>query len=66
MNAEKHEDEKKKLDETLKESFPASDPSSTNQSDPEPVRPIDRKPAHIDQNLVDKLAREAAEKMSQQ
>ncbi len=46
-----------KLDEALKETFPASDPSSTNVADAKPVRPVHRLPPLIDPGLVEELAR---------
>lgn len=45
------------LDETLKETFPASDAPATNAPEIEPVRPSNRKPAVIDMALVNRLAR---------
>ncbi len=50
------------LNKTLEQSFPASDPASTNQTDETPNRPIDRKPAIIDKKSVDALAKEADRK----
>lgn len=47
----------KDLDETLKETFPASDAPATNEPEIEPVRPANRKPAVIDMALVERLAR---------
>ena len=50
------------LDKALKETFPASDATSTNEVDRKPVRPLHRKPAKIDKGLVDELAREVERK----
>ncbi len=50
------------LNKALEQSFPASDPASTNQSDETPVRPINRKPAIIEKSSVDALAKEASRK----
>jgi hypothetical protein len=50
------------LNKALKQSFPASDPASSNETDEIPVRPIDRKPAVIDKTSVDALAKEASRK----
>ena len=50
------------LSKALEQSFPASDPASTNQSDETPVRPVDRKPAIIEKSSVDVLAKEASRK----
>lgn len=59
-----HSDEK--LDDTLKESFPASDPNSGNVIDKHPSRPADRKPAKIDKATVDKLAEEVQRRLKDQ
>ncbi len=53
----------RKLDQSLRDTFPASDPNSQNEVDHKPVRPIDRKPAHIDRDNVKKLADEVAKKL---
>lgn len=58
-------DADKELNESLKDSFPASDPSSGNQTEKKPVRPVDRKPAKIDKELVDRLAKEVDKKQRQ-
>jgi hypothetical protein len=50
------------LSKSLEQSFPASDPVSSNESDENPVRPIDRQPAEIDKTSVDALAKEAKRK----
>ncbi len=59
-------DAEKKLNDTLKESFPASDANSSNEVDVRPVRPEDRKPAKIDKALVDKLAEEVRQKQREE
>ncbi len=53
----------KDLDNALAATFPASDPVNiaTDRSS-EPDRPIGRRPAKIDQALVDKLAREVSQR----
>ena len=62
MDTKHTRDAEKKLDRSLKESFPASDANSSNQVDHEPVRPVHRKPAKIDQHTVDKLAEQVRRK----
>jgi hypothetical protein len=57
----KHESDKD-LDRALKDTFPASDPTSGNRIDEKPVRPVHRRPAKIDKALVDKLAKEVERK----
>ena len=53
----------KELDKALEATFPASDAISIdNQVSDVPDRPIDRRPPTIDKKLVDKLAKEVAEK----
>lgn len=53
----------KELDKALEATFPASDAVSIdNQVSDSPDRPIDRRPPTIDKKLVDKLAKEVAEK----
>lgn len=53
----------KELDKALEATFPASDPISIdNIVSDVPDRPIDRRPPSIDKKLVDKLAKEVAEK----
>jgi hypothetical protein len=53
----------KELDKALEATFPASDAVSIdNQVSDMPDRPIDRRPPAIDKKLVDKLAKEVAEK----
>jgi hypothetical protein len=53
----------KELDKALEATFPASDAVSIdNQVSDTPDRPIDRRPPFIDKKLVDKLAKEVAEK----
>jgi hypothetical protein len=53
----------KELDKALEATFPASDPVSIdNQVSDAPDRPIDRRPPTIDRKLVEKLAKEVAEK----
>jgi hypothetical protein len=49
--------------ETLKDSFPASDPASSNQVDKRPVRPEDRQPAEIDHEKVVELSEEVRSKL---
>ena len=53
----------RKLKETLKDTFPASDPLSSNEVDEVPVRPVDRQPADLDRANVDKLAEEVRRKL---
>lgn len=48
-------------EQALEQTFPASDAVSTNQADKTAVRPLDRKPALIDQSLVDELADKVAD-----
>ena len=43
MTEVKH-DHDRKLNKSLEDTFPASDPNSRNETEKEPVRPIDRKP----------------------
>lgn len=51
------------LDSALQGTFPASDPVAVGDFTAEqPDRPIDRRPAPIDKNLVAKLAREVADR----
>ena len=51
------------LDNALEATFPASDPVSIGgTTSDKPKRPADRRPPKIDKDLVDKLAREVAEK----
>lgn len=53
----------KELDKALEATFPASDAVSIdNQVSDAPDRPIDRRPPNIDRKLVDKLAKEVADK----
>lgn len=52
------------LNKSLEQSFPASDPASSNQTDEDPVRPVNRKTAVIDKTSVDELAKEADRKSS--
>jgi hypothetical protein len=49
--------------ETLNDSFPASDPASSNQVDKKPVRPEDRQPAEIDHEKVAELSEEVRSKL---
>jgi hypothetical protein len=58
---EKKRSENETLHKALKDTFPASDPVSTNEVD-EGVRPKNRKPPLIDEALVDKLAKKVEEK----
>lgn len=51
----------KKLDDALENTFPASDPISLDDAGNDRAR-IDRQPAALDRNLVEKLAREARRK----
>lgn len=68
MPAAKSKSEKSKseqdcdLNKSLEQSFPASDPASSNKSDETPVRPMNRKPAIIEKTSVDALAKEASRK----
>jgi hypothetical protein len=52
----------KQLDQALEGTFPASDPISIGDvTTSTPDRPLHRKPAAIDQALVERLAREVAD-----
>jgi len=52
----------KQLDQALEDTFPASDPISIGDvTTATPDRPLHRKPAAIDRDLVDRLAQEVAE-----
>ena len=64
MDTKQTPDTEKKLDQALRESFPASDANSTNEVDAEPVRPVHRKPAEVDQHTVDKLAEQVKRRHS--
>lgn len=57
------EDSKKNeaLDKGLKETFPASDPVNV-ASGHEPDRPVERQPAPIDHELVERLAEQVRQK----
>jgi hypothetical protein len=51
----------KQLDNALQQTFPASDPTSIGEPTAnEPDRPIHRRPALLDKELVDELARNVA------
>lgn len=51
------------LEEALENTFPASDPVNVGDVTADtPDRPASRRPAEIDKDLVDKLAREVARK----
>jgi hypothetical protein len=51
------------LDDALENTFPASDPVAVGDvTSDEPERPVNRRPARIDKALVDKLAKEVADK----
>lgn len=53
----------KELDDALKGTFPASDPIAVGEiTSTEPDRPIDRKPALLDKELVRELAEHVAAK----
>jgi hypothetical protein len=52
----------KELDEALDETFPGSDPIAVDRKDDEPIRPVDRRPAAIDKELVEKLSEKAKSK----
>ncbi len=52
----------KELDEALDETFPGSDPIAVDRKDDEPIRPVDRQPAAIDKELVEKLSEKAKSK----
>lgn len=56
MSSKSKSEQERDLVESLKESFPASDASSSNESDDKPVRPAHRKPPLIDEQLVNDLA----------
>jgi hypothetical protein len=62
-NVKKKAELEKELDKALEATFPASDPISVdNIISDAPDRPIDRRSPTIDKRLVDKLAKEVAEK----
>ncbi|MDO9383815.1 MAG: hypothetical protein Q7T86_13235 [Hyphomicrobiaceae bacterium] len=50
--------EEKELDDALEHTFPASDPISLNEDTSGEGARIDRAPAKLDQNLVERLSRE--------
>lgn len=51
------EELERQLDEALKATFPASDAIAVGQpTGTRPLRPLDRMPARIDKDLVDRLA----------
>ncbi len=50
------------LDEALRETFPASDPVSIQQDDKGAGVRMDRQPASIDHDLVERLSREVQKK----
>lgn len=51
------------LDEALQETFPASDPIAVGEvTGTEPDRPLDRRPAKLDKDLVEELARNVGAK----
>ncbi len=53
----------KQLNEALKETFPASDPVNVGDvTSDTPDRPINRRTAKIDRAIVEKLAKEVADK----
>ncbi|WP_333793011.1 hypothetical protein [Hyphomicrobium sp.] len=53
----------KELDEALEATFPASDPVRVgSETSGGPDRPVGRKPPQIDKKLVDKLAKQVADK----
>jgi hypothetical protein len=52
----------KELDEALKATFPASDPVAVGETtSTQPDRPLNRRPAKIDLELVNELARHVDE-----
>lgn len=52
----------KQLDQALADTFPASDPISIGDvTTATPDRPLHRKPAALDRDLVDRLAQEVAD-----
>lgn len=57
-----HDDE---LDDALKHTFPASDPVSVGGDENRSGARIDREPAELDHNLVDRLAREVKRKANE-
>ena len=64
MHAEptKRSEVDEELDEALKATFPASDPVAVGETtSTKPDRPIDRRPAEIDIELVNELARHVGE-----
>ena len=50
------------LAKSLEQSFPASDPASTNEVDDQPIRPADRKTPVVDHGQVDEIAKQAERK----
>jgi len=53
----------RELDESLKETFPASDAPASNEADEAAVRPKDRRPPLFDKNLVNRLADKLGERL---
>jgi hypothetical protein len=52
------------LEDALEHTFPASDPFAVGEpTSNEPERPLERRPALIDQGLVDELAQKVAGKL---
>ena len=63
MAAEKTKRElEHELHESLKGTFPASDPVSPNRTDGTPDRPLDRRPAKVDKTAVNELAKQVPKK----
>ena len=54
-----------KLNKALEQTFPGSDPIADNVVDKEAVRPEHRRPAQIDEKLVEELAKKVEEKVKQ-
>jgi hypothetical protein len=52
----------KELDDALKQTFPASDPISLSGDESGEGARIDRAPAKLDENLVERLSREVKKK----
>lgn len=59
-DAKSHAELEKDLDQALKATFPASDPFAVGEaSGSEPDRPLHRRPAKLDNALVEELATNA-------
>lgn len=60
MPSKTRAEQERDLTESLEETFPASDATSSNEPDETPVRPAHRRPPLIDEKLVQDLADEVA------